>query len=245
MSAVQDFPGVVVVGVTQKPTRNGGTQYMVALNNGMSPSTFDAALATKAHGLAGQPAVARLEEKPNPRGGRPYINILDIAPAGQALGGGDGVAFGGQQAAAAFGAPAQAVPFGGQAQAPAFGQAAPTMQFPDVSAEKDRQMARGYALSSAAVLFAGLYTGAAEAVDDTELLTKILRFAGAFEHYRNTGLNVAEAVTQAAPVEATPEAVAAAVNAAAPGAVQIGAPVEAAVEEQPQEAVASGIPWKQ
>lgn len=251
MSEIQDFPGVSVVGVTQAPTRNGGTRYVVALSNGMQPSTFDAGVATKAHSLAGQPAVARLESKPNNRGGAPYLNILDIAPEGQALGNGGAVAFGGQQAQAAFGAPAQATAFGGAPAATGFAQQQATPNFPQAGAEKDEQMNRGYSLGAAAAFVGSLYSGTADAVDDTELLGKVLRFASAFAHYRSTGKNIAEAVQASAaavePVAQTPEAVQAAVNAVAPGAVQLGAPAEAPVEDQPAEAPApeSTIPWGQ
>ena len=249
MSTIQDFPGVQIVGVTQSPTRNGGMRYVVALSNGMQPSTFEVGVATKAQRLAGQPVTVRLEEKPSTKPGqRPFINILDVAPQGQVVGG---------DVPASFGAPAQANDFGqpaafGQAafgQAPAAAPAFQQAQFPQAGEEKETRIIRGNSLNASSALHAGLYTGAAEAIDPTELLGKVLQFASAFEHYIRTGKNIAAAAIETLATQAgvTPEQVAQAANAAMPGAVVLGAeaPAEAVVEEAPAEAPveASSIPW--
>lgn len=233
MSSIQDFPGVQVVSVMQKPTRSGRMMYEVTLSNGMTPSAFDAALATKAHQLTGQPVTARIEQTD-----KGYFNLKDIGAG--ALGGG--------AAAAPFGAPA-AAPFGSPAAAPAqgFGQQGVGPQFPDANALKEARIIRGNGVNAGATLFAGVYTGQPE-VEDDYLLTRILRFAGAFEHFIKTGQNIATAAQSAAALtvpEATPAAVADAVNAVAPGAVQVGAPVEQAapVEAPAAETQQQAVPW--
>lgn len=71
--------------ITSKPTANGGTKFDVPLSNGMKASTFDAALATKVSQLGATVFTARLESKPNPRGGNPFINLLAAAGPGEAL----------------------------------------------------------------------------------------------------------------------------------------------------------------
>ena len=232
MSQIQDFPGVQVVSVTQKPTRNGRMMYEITLSNGMTPSAFDAGLATKAHQLVGQPVTARIEATD-----KGYLNLKDIG-AGQL----------GQAGAAAapFGQPA-AAPFGTPAAAPAqgFGQTA-VPQFPDAGAQKEARIVRGNGLNAAAALFGGIYTAQPD-VEDDFLLTRMLRFAGAFEHFIKTGQNIAQAAQSAATMvvpEATPTQVAEAVNAVAPGAVQVGAPVEQVPAEAPAEAPAeTAVPW--
>lgn len=233
MSQIQDFPGVQVVSVMQKPTRSGRTMYEVTLSNGMTPSAFDAALATKAHQLVGQAVTARIEATD-----KGYLNLKDIG-AGQ---------LGAPGGAVPFGAPAQAAPFGAPA-APAqgFGQAAPN--FPVAGADKEARIIRGNGLNAASALFGGIYTGQPDVGDD-HLLTRVLRFAGAYEHFIKTGGNIAQQAVQQAAVQVAPEAtptdVAAAVNAVAPGAVQVGAPVEQqVVAEAPVEAAPAdaGVPW--
>jgi len=71
--------------ITSKPTNNGGTKFDIPLSNGMKASTFDAALATQVSQLGGQVFTARLEQKPNPRGGAPYTNIIAVAGPGMTL----------------------------------------------------------------------------------------------------------------------------------------------------------------
>ena len=231
MSQIQDFPGVQVVSVMQKPTRSGRTMYEVTLSNGMTPSAFDAALATKAHQLVGQAVTARVEQTD-----KGYLNLKDIG-AGTLGAPGGAVPFGGQQ---------QAVPFGGGqvAQQPAQGFAT---GIPMAKDEKEPRIIRGNSLNAASALFGGIYTGQPD-VEDDFLLTRVLRFAGAFEHFIKTGSNIAQAAQQAAVMtvpEATPEAVAQAVNAVAPGTVQVGAPVEqaAAPEAAEPQVEQQAVPW--
>ena len=77
---------VTVAGqITSKPTNNGGTKFDIPLSNGLKATTFDAALATKVSQLGGQPFTARIEQKPNPRGGNPYTNLLAAAGPGETL----------------------------------------------------------------------------------------------------------------------------------------------------------------
>lgn len=71
--------------ITSKPTSNGGTKFDIPLSNGMKASTFDAALATKVSQLGAQVFTARLEQKPNPRGGNPFTNINAAAGPGETL----------------------------------------------------------------------------------------------------------------------------------------------------------------
>ena len=71
--------------ITSKPTANGGTKFDIPLSNGMKASTFDVSLATKVSQFGGQVFTARLEQKPNPRGGAPYTNITAVAGAGEQL----------------------------------------------------------------------------------------------------------------------------------------------------------------
>ena len=71
--------------ITSKPTSNGGTKFDIPLSNGLKASTFDAMLATKVSQFNGQPFTARLEQKPNPRGGSPYTNIIAAAGPGEQL----------------------------------------------------------------------------------------------------------------------------------------------------------------
>lgn len=72
--------GVVVEVLQQQVRPSAPVRYRVQFDNGMEPVTFDAMIATKAYTLKGQPAVVRLEEKPNPRrGGAPLLHLLDIA----------------------------------------------------------------------------------------------------------------------------------------------------------------------
>ena len=222
---VQDFPGVQVLSVMQKPTRSGRTMYDISLSNGMTASAFEAQLATKAHGFIGQgPVTARIEQTE-----KGYLNLKDIG-AGNLNGGGF-------PAAAPFEAAAPAA----FAQAPAPGAA----MIPNANDERDKRIIRGNSLNAAAALFGPIYAGQVDTPDDV-LLTRMLKFAGGFEHFIRTGQSILQAAQQAAlsVPEATPQAVAEAVNQVAPGAVQVGAPVEQAVApEQPEAAQTSAIPW--
>src|SRR6476659_2350763 len=125
MSQIQDFPGVTVVSVMQRSTRNGKTMYDIALSNGMTASAFDASLATKAHQLQGQAVTARVEQTD-----KGYLNLKDIG-AGQ-LGAAGGAGPCGV-------APAQAAPCA-PAQQPAQGFAQPTPQFADSGAQKEQRI---------------------------------------------------------------------------------------------------------
>ena len=71
--------------ITSKPTANGGTKFDIPLSTGLRASTFDAALATKVSQFGGQTFTARIEQKPNPRGGNPYTNITAAAGPGETL----------------------------------------------------------------------------------------------------------------------------------------------------------------
>lgn len=71
--------------ITSKPTNNGGTKFDIPLSNGLRASTFDAALATKVSQFGQQTFTARIEQKPNPRGGNPYTNITAAAGPGESL----------------------------------------------------------------------------------------------------------------------------------------------------------------
>lgn len=241
---IQDFTGISVVSVTSKATRTGRTMYEVVLSNGMTASCFEAGLATKAHSLSGQAVIARLEAVL--KNGNQYINLKDIAPAGTALAS-EAAAFGGG-AAPPFGQPAQqGVAFAPQQEQPAaFGAGA---AIPAQGDAKEQRIVRGNSLNAATALFGGVYTGQPD-VEDDFLLTRVLRFAGAFEHFIKTGQNIAQAAQSAAvqvAPDATPAQVAEAINAVAPGAVQVGAPVEQAApvaEAQQAEAPAQpNLPW--
>lgn len=63
--------------ITSKPTRNGGTKFDIPLSNGIKPSCFDAALATKVSGFGGAPFTARLEQKGQ------YWNLIDAFGSGE------------------------------------------------------------------------------------------------------------------------------------------------------------------
>jgi hypothetical protein len=71
--------------IMSKPTSNGGTKFDIPLSNGLRASTFDAALATKVSQFGQQTFTARIEQKPNPRGGSPYTNITAAAGPGETL----------------------------------------------------------------------------------------------------------------------------------------------------------------
>jgi hypothetical protein len=71
--------------ITSKPTSNGGTKFDIPLSNGMKASTFDAALATKVSQFGAQVFTARIEQKPNPRGGNPFTNLMEAAGPGEQL----------------------------------------------------------------------------------------------------------------------------------------------------------------
>jgi hypothetical protein len=71
--------------MTSKPTSNGGTKFDIPLSNGLRASTFDAALATKVSQFGQQTFTARIEQRPNPRGGSPYTNITAAAGPGETL----------------------------------------------------------------------------------------------------------------------------------------------------------------
>jgi hypothetical protein len=71
--------------IMSKPTSNGGTKFDIPLSNGLRASTFDAALATKVSQFGQQTFTARIEQRPNPRGGSPYTNITAAAGPGETL----------------------------------------------------------------------------------------------------------------------------------------------------------------
>jgi hypothetical protein len=152
--------------ITSKPTQNGGTKFDIPLSNGMRASTFDVMLATKVSQLGGQPFTARIEQKPNPRGGAPYTNINAAAGPGEQLPpeipqAGTPI---GQQPAA---------PFIPQGVAPQGAPVTPTAIVPAESggrgfSEADKvRITKLAVLGTAANLAAGLFQGAgAEALED-------------------------------------------------------------------------------
>jgi hypothetical protein len=71
--------------IMSKPTSNGGTKFDIPLSNGLRASTFDAALATKVSQFGQQTFTARIEQRPNPRGGSPYTNITAAAGPDETL----------------------------------------------------------------------------------------------------------------------------------------------------------------
>jgi hypothetical protein len=71
-----------VLGVQGRNSRDGSKlMYDVALSDGQKYTTFDQGLAMRAQSLTGQVASARIDHKPNPRGGF-FNNLEDIAPQG-------------------------------------------------------------------------------------------------------------------------------------------------------------------
>jgi len=73
-----------VLSATPRVTGSGKTVYDIAFSDGNTYATFDTAIYSKAAGLIGQAATARVKVGPNPKNPQ-YINyyLNDIAPQGQ------------------------------------------------------------------------------------------------------------------------------------------------------------------
>lgn len=195
----QDITGQVL-GVTGKPTSNGGTKFDVAFSDGNSYSTFDGAMAQKANSLVNQAVSARVESKPSRDGQRVFWNLVDVAPQGQLAPG--------------------AAPLGGQTVnlAQAAQSLVPTGNIPIVQGNpaKDAQIAKSVAVKVAAEIVAGLFSGAgpealSESLDAFDTVGK--HVLGILTGSPSQGEN--NSSPQVVPAEQTPEAVATAVNEAA------------------------------
>lgn len=260
----QDLANVFILGVEQSPTRTGGTLYKVKLSDGSSPSTFDGALATKAHQAsvpvaqaAGQqpPAVTvRLELKPNPRGGAPYKNLIELAYPGETL------------SAAPVGLPATGIPAtaGLPAAAPVGGIPAAAPQGGGgggrgMSPEDVLRVSRLSCLASATTVVGALFSGAGD-VDPGTLAGKTIQLAEAFLQYAFTGQGPAGQVIYPAaqqaqpqqeqgpiiPTASTPQEVVQQVQQAGlpAGVVQVGVPVaqQPQPDQQPQQGPSDTLP---
>lgn len=225
--------------ITSKPTNNGGTKFDIPLSNGMKASTFDAALATQVSQLGGQVFTARIEQKPNPRGGTPYTNIIAVAGPGMTLppeipGAGTPV----------FQPPQQAVPF-----TPVVGGQAPTPIVPDTGgkgfSEADKIRITKLAAIGTAYGFVGqhLANGAVEFEEAVKWADSL-----ALKLYTDARSHEQGAVPQQAAPQ--PQAVQQPVVAADPQAVaafvatEAGAPVvQVGAEGIAPAAEAAALPW--
>lgn len=234
---IQDLAGQVLA-VTSRQSRDGTkTMYDVAFSDGNAYTTFDVNLAQKAQSLQGQIVTARVEVKPNPRGGNPYKNINDIAPQGQL----PPLA---QPLGAASGGITSFQPTGTAIQ-----PAQPLQPIQPSGVDPDSGRRNAFAAQTAFLFMASLYQGTGpeglkEAVGLARRLThELVEFAakGTFG-----GVQVTQTLSEQqgvpAQVPATPEAVAAFVG----NGVQVG--VDGIVTPQPPVAPApqpSGdpIPW--
>jgi hypothetical protein len=204
--------------ITQKPTSTGGTLYTFPLSNGLKPSGFDGALATKVLGLTGQTFTVRLEQKGK------YWNILDAYGPGETI----------PPDFANPGAPVQAfAPSGAPPPVATFPAAEPTENMtPSTQTRITKLAVIGTAYSTVAALFHGAgpeeLSNLIEAAD--KLAVKLYTDARSHE----------PGATQApiAPVAVEPQAVAAfvAAEAGAP-AVQVGTEGIASTEDF------AALPW--
>lgn len=218
--------------ITSKPTNNGGTKFDIPLSNGMRASTFDAALATKVSQFGGQTFTARIEQKPNPRGGAPYVNITAAAASGESLPpeipqAGTPISTSG----ASFGGATAIVPASSNTNANG------SKRFTEADTIRITKLS---ALSTATQLVSSLYHGAGpevleEAVQAVEKLAKHF-YTKSRDH--EAGVQTA-AVAEAAPVVAAePQAVAAFV------AEQAGTPVvQVGAEGVTAAAEPAALPW--
>lgn len=219
--------------IMSKPTNNGGTKFDIPLSNGMRASTFDAALATKVSQLGAQTFTARIEQKPNPRGGNPYTNITAAAGPGETL----------PPEIPQAGTPIGVAPptaFTGTATAivPAGTNANGSKKFTEADTIRITKLS---ALSTATQLVSSLYHGAGpevleEAVTAIENLAKHI-YAKSRDH--EAGSHQPEVAQMVAPVvEQTPQAVTAFV------AEQAGQPVVQVGAEGVQPAAEpASLPW--
>lgn len=222
-----DYQVQVAGQITSKPTSNGGTKFDIPLSNGMKASTFDAALATKVSQFGGQVFTARIEQKPNPRGGSPYTNITAAAGPGETLPPEIPQA-GTPIQAAPFVAPGAATPIVAEQQSKKFGEA-DIIRITKLSAITTAYSFVGQHLAAGALEFEDAVKWA------DQLALKLYKDARSHE-------TAAQPQTVAAPVTAVaaePEAVVAFV------AQEAGAPVVAVGTEglaAPAEAPAA-LPW--
>lgn len=271
MTQIMDVPNVFVLGVEQKPTRTGGVRYLASLSDGSKPSTFDPNVANKAmsfnaavaqaQGQQPTPVTVRVELKPNPSGGQPYRNLVDIAGPGEQLLAAPVQAPGvGMAIPAAGGIPA--IPAAIPAAAPSGGGGGRGMSPEDVA-----RITRLSALSSATAIVASLFEGAGDGVDVGILSGKSIQLAEAFVQYGFTGLGPAGQVVYPAgqqqvqteqvlvqqpqqpiqPQATTPEGVQAYVQQQGlpAGVVQVGVPVaqpQQQVQQQPQQGPSEQLP---
>lgn len=218
--------------IMSKPTTTGGTKFDIPLSNGLRASTFDAALATKVSQYGGQTFTARIEQKPNPRGGAPYTNLTAAAGPGETL------APEIPQAGTPIGM-APAAPLGGATQiVPASSvNGNGSKKFTEADTIRITKLS---ALSTAAQLVSSLYHGAGpevleEAVQAVEKLAKHI-YAQSRSH--EPGVTPQAAVEAAPVVAAEPQAVAAFV------AEQAGTPVVQVGAEGVQPAAEPAtLPW--
>ena len=76
-----------VVGVVSGQTTTGRQKWTVQFSNGQSITAWEYSVAAKAQQAQQQGAVvtARIQEKPNPRGGNPYKNLTAVFLPGEAV----------------------------------------------------------------------------------------------------------------------------------------------------------------
>jgi hypothetical protein len=228
-----------VLRVEAKPMQNKpGNRYIVHLSDGSQPSCFDLGIANKANAFSAEIAqsqgqqpqlvTVRIEDKPNPRGGAPYQNFIDVAGPGETLGAPPVQALG----AAPLGA-VSAPPTAVMQGVPPIPVVSSSGSSGDgMSAENRESMYRSVAMKVAGNIVASLYSGAGD-IDPGVVWGKVCQFTQAGVHLIKTGqgaagqsVNAVQAPAQAPapeqqPVATTPQEVAAQLP---PGLVQVGAP---------------------
>lgn len=272
MTQIVDVPNVFVLGVEQKPTRNGNLRYLVALSDGTKPSTFDPNVANKAmsfnaHNAQAQgqqpvPVTARIELKPNPQGGAPFRNLNEIAGPGEQL-----LAAPVQAPVVGAAFPAaggvSAIPAAIPAAAPTGGGGGRGMSPEDVA-----RITRLSALASASTIVGALFEGAGDGIDVGILAGRTIQLAEAFVNYGFTGLGAAGQVVYPAggapqdvavafeqpqvaqqqpiqPQASTPQGVQEFVQqqGVPAGVVQVGVPVaQPQAQQQPQQGPSEQLP---
>lgn len=221
---MQDITGTQVLKVEGSPAGRG-TRYAVSLAHGVAnpvngyleqqPSTFENALATKAHKLTGHTVDARVEfaqSKKDPS--KWFLNLVDIAPSGQL----PPLAPTAGTAIPMAGAPTGGIPM------------AQPGQSNGSNPEREQRICRQWALGTAFEAVSVLYTGAGpDALIELKALAlelgrELYALGYAGQSVEQPAAASPDPGTPIFPVATDPAAVAAQVNDVMGGAVAVGAP---------------------